>query len=118
MLDRPLPCLIRTLPTLTHRDQLICRHRHLVSHHSTAIPSARHIQQSFLTAITIPQPHHHPPTQLPSKLHPGLHTLGTRGGTRPYSARIDIATELRGISPGRSGAAQLGLNSLDSPVPL
>ncbi|MFZ2056614.1 MAG: hypothetical protein WAV54_04305 [Acidimicrobiales bacterium] len=26
MLDCPLPCLIRALPTVTGRDQLVCRH--------------------------------------------------------------------------------------------
>jgi hypothetical protein len=63
MLNRPLPCLIRTLPALTHRDQLIRRSLHLVSHHSTAIPSARHVQQPSIPKAVpsqstdpIPQP--------------------------------------------------------------
>jgi hypothetical protein len=85
MLDRQLPCLIRALPAVTGRDQLVCRNRHLVSHHFTAISSARYAQQLSRPNSLYSVPSHNAvtiqqlrlPTQLPSKLHPGPHTLGT-----------------------------------------
>ena len=46
------------------------------------------------------------------------HPRHLRNRARPYSARIDTGAVRRGISPGRSGVAQLGPNSLESSVPL
>jgi hypothetical protein len=45
-----------------------------------------------------------PPTRLPSKLQPGPHTLGTRGVTRPYCARIDTWALCWGTNPGHGPA--------------
>jgi hypothetical protein len=124
MLDRLLPCLIRALPAITRRDQLICCHRHLVSHHSTAIPSARHIQQPSLPNDLHPIPNHNPitiPSTDPTSFQAPFwtpHPRHLRNGARPYSARIDTGAVRRGISPGRCGAAQLASISLESPVPL
>lgn len=113
-----LPRLRRALPAVDRHDQVVLpQPASLVSHHSTAIPSARHIQQPSLhpnqrRSITTPQRHPHPPPNfLPSP--PGLHTPGTCG----YKAALVNAELTRGISPGRSGAAQLASNSLDPPMP-
>ncbi len=72
MLDRPLPCLIRALPAVTRRDQLICRNRHLLSHHSTAIPSAHHIRQRPSLPNGLHLLHllpHHPSTASTNPIH-------------------------------------------------
>ena len=120
-----LPRLRRALPAVDRHDQVVLpQPASLVSHHSTAIPSARHIQQPSLPNDLHPIPNHNPitiPSTDPTSFHAPSwtpHPRHLRNGARPYSARIDTGAVRRGISPGRCGAAQLASISLESPVPL
>jgi hypothetical protein len=80
-----LPCLIRTLPAVTCRDQLIYRHRRLVSRHSTAIPSTDPAHRpSSPTQLTDPAHRPSSPTQLTDPAHrPSSPTQLTDPSTDP-----------------------------------